>query len=293
MSAPVDGFRLAFDRFGSAGSPPVLLLHGWPGHRHDYRNLAPLLSGAADVVVPDLRGFGGSDKRAPDSHEFYSAAAQARSVAGLVEELGLANVVIAGYDIGSRIGQVLARERRDLVTALVVSPPLAGVGNRVLEPRSQREFWYQAFHQLPLADELIDGKPAAVRDYLRYFWNHWSGPGFTISDEDLDRLLADYGAPGAFAASIAWYRAGAGTVARSVTEHPPDSAQRIAVPTDVLWPGHDPLFPREWSDRLQEYFDDAHLHFADGVGHFTPLECPREFANLIRRHLDSITGADS
>ena len=36
-SAPVDGFRLAFDRFGKKGAPAVVLLHGWPGNRHDYR----------------------------------------------------------------------------------------------------------------------------------------------------------------------------------------------------------------------------------------------------------------
>ena len=56
----IDGFRLAFDRAGAG--PAVLLLHGWPGDRTDYRAVAPLVSEAADVIVPDLRGFGESDK---------------------------------------------------------------------------------------------------------------------------------------------------------------------------------------------------------------------------------------
>src|SRR4051794_3308049 len=56
-SAPVDGFRLAFDRFGRTGAPPVVLLHGWPGNRHDYRRVVPLLGDIADVVVPYLRGW--------------------------------------------------------------------------------------------------------------------------------------------------------------------------------------------------------------------------------------------
>ena len=97
----------------------------------------------------------------------------------------------------------------------MLSPPLPGAGDRVLTARAQHEFWYQAYHQLPLADRLIDGNPEAVREYLRHFWNHWSGPNFTVSEDDLDRLVSDYALPGAFKASIAWYRAGAGTIAQS------------------------------------------------------------------------------
>src|SRR6478735_1057095 len=103
-SAPVDGFRLTFDRFGTPGAAPVVLLHGWPGTRHDYRRLVPLLVDAddadpeigLDVIVPDLRGFGGSDKHAVSVSHFYSASAQAASVVGLIRELGLTGVVLAG-----------------------------------------------------------------------------------------------------------------------------------------------------------------------------------------------------
>ncbi len=76
-SSPVDGFRLAFDRHGPAGAPAVVLLHGWPGNRHDYRRVVPLLADAADVVVPDLRGFGGSDKHAVDVRQRSCALAAA------------------------------------------------------------------------------------------------------------------------------------------------------------------------------------------------------------------------
>jgi pimeloyl-ACP methyl ester carboxylesterase len=75
---PVDGFRLAYERAGSG--PPVVLLHGWPGDHTDYEAVAPLLTGAFEVVVPDLRGFGGSDKHPERPADAYSAVAQARSV---------------------------------------------------------------------------------------------------------------------------------------------------------------------------------------------------------------------
>ena len=259
----------------------MILLHGWPGDRTDYRIVVPRVSAADDVIVPDLRGFGEADKHEADPAEQYNAVAQARSVVGLIDELGLQRPVIAGYDIGSRIAQAIARERPDLVRALVIAPPLPGIGDRILDPRAQREFWYQTFHRLGLSTEMIDGKPDAVRTYLRHFWSHWSGPDFELARDDLDHLVSVYGSPGAFAASIAWYRAGAGAVATSLAEQVPAPDQRIATATTVLWPSHDPLFPREWSDRIGEFFARARLTLLDDVGHFTPLEAADAFAAAV------------
>ena len=275
----VDGFELAYDLVGSG--PAVVLLHGWPGDRTDYRDLVPLLSGCA-VLVPDLRGFGYSDKLEADPAAQYGSSAQARSVADLMTSLGLSGAVVVGYDIGSRIAQALARSRPDLVSALVISPPVPGVGTRVFGPGPMREFWYQAFHRLPLAEELIDGNPAAVRSYLRHFWEHWSGPDFTLTDSHLDHLVSVYGAPGAFTASVQWYRAGAGTTTAAAAEVTPAPSDRLPTPTVVLWPEFDPLFPREWSDRIDAFFSRARLRFVDGVGHYAPLEYPSVVAEEVR-----------
>lgn len=279
-SAPVDGFSLAYERHGSGA--PVVLLHGWPGDHGDWREVVARLDGQADVVVPDLRGFGESDTHVRDPAQAYSAAGQAASVVGLLGELGLGPAVIAGYDIGSRVAQQIALASPELVRALVLAPPLPGAGDRVLSAAAQREFWYQHFHRLELIEEIIDGREPAVRAYLEHFWSHWSGPAFTPSAAELDRLAALYGAPGAFVASIGWYRAGAGTIARSLAERPPAPDERIAVPTTVLWPEDDPLFPPEWADRLDEFFSAVTLAPLAGAGHFSPLEAPDRFAESIR-----------
>ena len=283
-SQPVDGFSLAYDRSGTG--PAVVLLHGWPGNRTDFRLVAPLLHDVADVVVPDLRGFGESDRHAVDPDEGYAGSAQARSVTGLLDELGLGPVVLAGYDIGSRIAQTVAQVSPDRVRALVIAPPAPGTGRRALEPAAQAEFWYQHFHRLPLARELIDGSPDAVRSHLRHFWTHWSGPSFVPSEDDLERLTAAYAQPGAFTASIGWYRAGPGILARSLAERPPEPVDRLGVPVHVLWPGHDPLFPPEWGDRLEEFFADVTVTPLPDAGHFVPLEEPEAFAAAVRAALD-------
>ncbi|HEX3689993.1 MAG TPA: alpha/beta hydrolase [Solirubrobacteraceae bacterium] len=286
-SAPIDGFSLAYDRFGGdAGEPAVVLLHGWPGDRHDWRAVVPLLEaqGRTTVLACDLRGFGGSDKHAADPTEAYAAAGQAASVAGLMRECGIGPgrpAVLAGYDVGSRVAQQIARERPELVHALVIAPPLPGAGDRVLSEGAVREFWYQSFHRLGLAERLIDGNPAAARAYLEHFWAHWSGPAYTPDPAELDRLAAVYGTSGAFTASIGWYRAGSGTVARSLAERAPAPEDRIAAPTTVLWPAHDPLFPAQWSDRVDQFFSAATLTSLPDSGHFSPVEAPEEFATAI------------
>ena len=279
LGSAVNGFRLAYERTGSG--PPVVLLHGWPGDRTDFRDVIPRLAASAEVVVPDLRGFGESDKHDQPPAGAYSADAQARSVAGLIDELGLRRPVLAGYDVGSRVAQTVARIFPERVRALVIAPPLPGAGDRVFGVQAQREFWYQAFHQLDLAGRLIDGRPDAVRAYLRHFWSHWSGPGFTLAEADLDHLVGAYGPPGAFVASIGWYRAGSGTVASSAREQPPAPGERLETAATVLWQEHDPLFPRSWSDRLADFFTAADLRLVNGAGHFVPLEAPAEFAAAI------------
>src|SRR5437763_1514718 len=71
---------------------------------------------------------------------------------------------------------------------------------------------------------------------------------------------------GAFVRSVNWYRSGSAAVARALAEQTPDPAERIAPPTTILWPEHDPLFPRDWSDAVDHWFAAADLRFVDGIG---------------------------
>lgn len=279
-SAPVEGFSLAYDHRPRRGKS-VVLLHGWPGDRSDWRHVRPLLPDDVEVIAPDLRGFGDSDKHLVEPEGHYDAAAQARSVAGLIEELAVGPVVVGAYDIGSRIAQTLAHTRRDLVSSLVLSPPLPGAGTRILDPDVVPELWYLGFHRSGLAARLIDGDRDRVRDYLRDRWRQWSGPGFQLPEIDLEHLVDRYSGPGAFTASIAWYRAGGGLVANSIGEHAPAPGDRLDLPVRILWQEFDPTFPRRFADRLDAFFTDVTVTAVDGIGHFTPVEAPHEFAALL------------
>lgn len=280
-SNAVDGFQLAYDTYGDG--PPVVLLHGWPGDRHDYRHVVPLLESQARLVVPDLRGFGDSDRHDVPPVEGYSADAQVRSVHGLLDDLRIERATFVGYDIGSRLVQRLLDQGSDRVAAAVMTPPLPGAAERMLAPAVQREFWYQVLHRLPLADALVDGSPAAVRAYLEHFWDHWSGAEFVLAEPELSRLVDLYARPGAFTTSIGWYRSRKGSAAGAGAEVGPDP--RFSTPIEILWPGQDPLFPAEWSDRLGEWYADLNLVHVPESGHFVPVEAPGAVADATLRLL--------
>ena len=281
LTCSINNSKIAYNREGSGD--PVVLLHGWPGDSSDYELLAPLLIHDADVIVPDLLGFGDSDKPDGDAEEVYSASGQASVISLFLDELGVHNAVLCGYDVGSLVAQTIARSRPDLVRSLVISPPIPGAGKRVLELSAVKEFWYTSFHQLQLAEELIDGNVEAVRAYLRHFWEHWSGPNFVVEQKRLDRLVKSYSVPGAFSTSRLWYRSSSNPVNAYVNEKVPEKPNRLSTPATILWQEHDPIFPIVWSDRIDEFFANYTLEKLPGVGHFTPLEATERFASAIRR----------
>jgi pimeloyl-ACP methyl ester carboxylesterase len=82
-----------------------------------------------------------------------------------------------------------------------------------------------------------------------------------------------------------WYQHFHRLIARSLGEQAPAPDDRIALPTTVLWPEHDPLFPPAWSDRLDEFFSSVALQLLPGAGHFSPLEAPDRFTQWIQAAL--------
>jgi pimeloyl-ACP methyl ester carboxylesterase len=117
-----------------------------------------------------------------------------------------------------------------------------------------------------------------MRAYLGHFWHHWAGDRDILRRDQLDDLARVYARPGAFASSIAWYRAGAGATSQpAVPASPP-----LTLPVIALCSTRDPLFAAEWTDRIDLDFADVELRVLDDVGHFVPLEAPDAVADAIR-----------
>jgi len=105
-----DGVRMAYVESGPIDGPTVVLVHGEPTWGYLYRNLiGPLVDAGLRVVVPDLIGFGRSDK--PTLLGDYSYARHVEWLrAALFDELDLHDVTYVGQDWGGLLGMRLVAE---------------------------------------------------------------------------------------------------------------------------------------------------------------------------------------
>ncbi|GIM46189.1 hydrolase [Collibacillus ludicampi] len=272
------GIQLHYVRQGTGTK--VLLLHGWPGFWYDWRRVIPTLSANADVIAPDFRGFGNSDKPDVPPTEGYTPEVLAEDILTLLNHLEINKVILVAHDIGATVAQRIARKAPNRVESLVLcNPPYPGIGERRYQPSAQREFWYQHLHNLPLAEKLIGYNRDTVRLYLAHFYDHWVGRKEAIRPHEFEAIVDMYAKPGAIKGSISYYQAR--NAARSAESTSMSADSKIIHPTFVLWGEADPVIPSLWSDRLGEYFERFTLRVLPGIGHFVPIEAPRETLEAI------------
>ena len=96
----IEGLRMAYYEVGSGD--PILCLHGEPMWGYLYRRMMPILAKAGRVIVPDLIGFGRSDK--PVAEGAYSYKSHVRWVKKFLAALDLKNITIVAQDWGGAIG---------------------------------------------------------------------------------------------------------------------------------------------------------------------------------------------
>jgi pimeloyl-ACP methyl ester carboxylesterase len=274
LEVAANGARFHVARIGSG--KPLLLLHGWPEFWLTWEPVMTRLAARFTLIAPDLRGFGDSDKPTGP----YGSDQHATDMLALMDALGIERFGLVGHDVGGAVMQPLARRAADRLAGLFffdfVYP---GIGPRMAAPDRLNHIWYQSFHQMEMAPQLIGATRESCALYIAHFLKGWSHRKDAF-DDVLDAFADNFFKEGNLAGGFAHYRAAhAARIAMMKGEAPP--ASPITVPTCVRWAEHDPLFPFEWTDRLKETFTDLDLAMFPDVGHFPHREHPERAAEEI------------
>ncbi|MCL4809122.1 MAG: alpha/beta fold hydrolase [Thermoanaerobaculia bacterium] len=243
-------------------SRTVLLLHGLGGSAADWAGVAAALPKGLEAVALDFPGFG----KAVRPHDSYDPASLARWVLGELDDRDVETAVVAGHSLGGRVAGELAFVAPRRVAALALFSPLGAVAYGFTD----RLKW-KAMSRAALVSAASDD---SLKSALGYGFSV-DGPGRKAF---VARGMKSRKGPGAAAALRALERSVDGLLSA-----PPLSRQLAgtSVPLLLATGADDPLAPPRDVETIREARDDARYVKLPGVGHYAPIEAPRDVAKLI------------
>jgi pimeloyl-ACP methyl ester carboxylesterase len=264
---------LEIDEAGDGGRP-VLLLHGFTANRGEVADvLAPLAGRGWHAVAPDLRGHGRSDH--PADAAAYTFEILADDVVALADHLGWQRFALLGHSMGGAVAQLVALDRPERLTALVLAStfhgPVAGVSMELVE---LGRWVVRESGMAGLADALAARRadnPDSVATFERL---QEARPGY--ADQSRARLVAT--SPDMWMA----------LAPRFVDQA--DRLERLAgldVPTAVIVGDLDSTMLDD-SRRLAAAIPGARLTVIRGAGHVPQLEQPDAWWAALSQFLDGL-----
>ena len=278
---------VAYHQAGPAEGPPVVLMHGFPYDIQAYAEVAPLLAAkGCRVVVPFMRGYGGTrfiDAATPRSGE---QAAFGADLLALLDALVIPRAVLAGYDWGGRACCVVAALWPERCTGLVSynSYNIQNIarGMEPEAPENEHRLWYQYYLHSERGRAGLEKDRRAI---ARLLWRLWS-PSWSFDEATFQRSALAFDNPDFIDVVIHSYRHRFGLVpgdpayadieARLAAQPP------IGVPC-ITFDGADdgvrtPADAQQHADR----FTGARSHrIVPGAGHNLPQEKPQLFADAV------------
>ncbi|HJP73831.1 MAG TPA: epoxide hydrolase [Pseudonocardiaceae bacterium] len=279
---------------------PLVLSHGWPDSFWRYTKVIPLLTDpgahgadpadAFDVIVPDVPGYGYSDRPAGAP---LDSIAVADLWAQLMEALGYARFGAAGGDIGSHVSRYLGLNHADKVVA--VHRTDAGVpiftGDRAELSDSERDWmdsviaWgasegaYAAMHRTKpqTAAVGLTDSPAGLAAWIVEKMRSWSDNDGDLEarftkDEILTNIMI-YWLTGTIGSAMRMYHANAAIPVAQLV-------RRVEVPSGfAVFPGDIVRPPRAWLDRVANVVRATE---PERGGHFAAFEEPELYAHELR-----------
>lgn len=242
-SVEVAGHRVHYLVEGPSSGPVVVLVHGLGSRAEDWHNLAPYLARAGfRVYLPDLLGFGRSEKPADFS---YSVHDQAAVVVGFLDALGLKQVELGGWSMGGWIAQLIAADHPERVSRLML---FDAAGLDVKPLWNTALFTPDSPEQLDELDALLMPDPPQVpafvaRDIVR------------VSQRDawvIQRAVASM------------------LTAQDATD---SLLPRLKMPVLLVWGSVDRIIPLDQAQTIHRLVPQSELDVIAGCGHLAPLQC--------------------
>jgi haloacetate dehalogenase len=270
---------------GGTGSP-IVLLHGFPQTHLAWRQVATDLATDHEVICPDLRGYGDSDKPVDDSHgSTYAKRTMAADVIELLRRLGHDRFALAGHDRGALVAFRVGLDYPDAVSHLAVLDVIPPAQMFAALRGTAGIFAFHLYllaYPPPLPERLIGAAPEV---FFGHFLDAWTKQPAAIPADVRAAYLAAARTPEAIHAVCADYRASA-AVDSVHDEQDRRAGTRLRMPVSALWqdPGGIQL-PFDPAAVWAAWAPDLRTAALD-CGHFLPEERPGQVIAALRELVD-------
>ncbi len=264
MRAENDGIGIHYQVHGDGR--PVVLLHGFPDTGRLWRHQVPALAGAGfRVIVPDLRGYGESDK--PADVRRYHLLALAADVQAVLDAEGIPTAHVVGHDWGAALAwafATVAPDRTDHLVAMSVGHPRSFRSGGF---EQYQKSWYMLLFQFQgIAEQWLSG-------------GDWANFRAWARHPDADAVIADLEADGSLTPGLNYYRA---NVPPESYIRPPVELPPVGAPTMGIWSSGDVALTEGQMRRSEEHVAGRwRYERLEGPGHWLQLEAPDAVSELL------------
>jgi len=282
-----DLVEVEYAELGPASGSPVILLHGWPYDIYAFAEVAPLLAAKGHrVIVPFLRGYGGTHFLSPDTKRNGQPTAVALDTVAMMDALHIPSAILAGFDWGARSCDIIAALWPERCKGLVsVSGYLIGsqaAGRVPLPPAAEFQWWYQFYFA---TERGRAGYDKYRRDFSHLIWK-LASPKWNFDYATFDRSAAAFDNPDHVEIVIHNYRwrqgLAEGEPRYDAFEQKLAAGPTIAVPT-ITMEGDANGAPHPDPSAYAKKFAGPYAHrlISGGIGHNLPQEAPQAFAQAV------------
>lgn len=279
--------NVAYVETGPPDGPVVILLHGWPYDIHAFADVTPILAKKGfRVIVPYLRGFGGTRFLTPETIRNGQQAAFAVDMIALMDALKIETAVYGGFDWGARAANIVAALWPHRCEALV---SVSGydvedreAGKAPLRPLDEKPWWYEFYFT---TERGRAGYDKYRRDFARLIWQ-LASPKWSFDDATFERSAVALDNPDHVDITIHNYRWRLG-LADSEAKYDAIEAKLALAPviavTTITLEGDANSAPHLEPAAYARKFSGNYRHrqIKGGIGHNLPQEAPAAFASAI------------
>lgn len=255
----VDGNKIRYLESGKS-KDTIVLVHGLGASAERWEFVIPEFSKEYRVIVPDLIGFGHSDKPSVDyTTEFFT-----EFLGNFLKKLEIKKTNIIGSSLGGQITAEFTSQNQNLIENLVLVSP-SGIMK----------------HSTPALDAYVMAALYPNLEGAKNAFEMMAGPTREIHSKIIEDFVTRMKLPNAKMAFMSTL------LGLKNAEIITKSLKKITVPTLIIWGEDDPVIPIKYADDFVSSIQDCRFYMMDNCGHTPYVDDPQRFTRLVLDFLEN------